>query len=117
MLAIGLGLLTQLNAGSATVDILWRMALCGLGFGFLQAPNNRTLLGGAPRDRSGAAGGLLATARLTGMTGGATIAALVFRLVPQDAEHLCLVIALGIALAGCAVSLSRLRTPAAAPAA
>jgi MFS transporter, DHA2 family, multidrug resistance protein len=113
VLAIGLGLLTQLNADASTFDILWRMALCGLGFGFFQAPNNRTLLGSAPRDRSGAAGGLLATARLTGMTGGATIAALVFRLEPLDAEHVCLVIAVALAVAGGVASLSRLRARAA----
>jgi DHA2 family multidrug resistance protein-like MFS transporter len=85
------------------------MAWCGLGFGFFQAPNNRTLLGSAPRDRAGAAGGLLATARLTGMTGGATIAALVFRLVPRDAEHVCLLVAVGLAIGGGVASLSRLR--------
>ena len=115
VLAVGLGLLTQLNADSATFDILWRMALCGLGFGFFQAPNNRTMLGSAPRDRSGAAGGLLATARLTGMTGGATIAALVFRLVPLDAEHVCLMFAVGLAIAGGLASLSRLKARAAVP--
>ena len=114
VLAIGLGLLTQLNGDSSTLDILWRMALCGLGFGFFQAPNNRTMLGSAPRDRSGAAGGLLATARLTGMTGGATIAALVFRTVPQDAEHVCLTIAVALAIGGGIASLSRLRARAAA---
>ena len=108
VLAIGLGLLSVLSADATSFDIAWRMALCGLGFGFFQAPNNRTLLGSAPRDRSGAAGGLLATARLTGMTVGASIAALVFRVVPRDAEHVCLLIAVGIAVAGCAASLSRL---------
>jgi DHA2 family multidrug resistance protein-like MFS transporter len=117
VLAIGLGLLTQLSADSATPDILWRMALCGLGFGFFQAPNNRTMLGSAPRDRAGAAGGLLATARLTGMTGGATIAALVFRTVPADAEHVCLLVAVGLAIAGGAASLSRLRRSGTAQAA
>jgi DHA2 family multidrug resistance protein-like MFS transporter len=113
VLAIGLGLLAPLSADSSTVDILWRMALCGMGFGFFQAPNNRTMLGSAPRDRAGAAGGLLATARLVGMTGGATIAALVFRAVPRDAEHVCLLVALGLAIAGGLASLSRLRAPAA----
>ena len=116
VLAIGLGLLTQLSADASTLDILWRMALCGLGFGFFQAPNNRTMLGSAPRDRAGAAGGLLATARLTGMTGGATIAALVFRAVPLDSEHVCLLIAVGLAVAGGLASLSRLKARGAAPA-
>jgi DHA2 family multidrug resistance protein-like MFS transporter len=108
VLAIGLGLLSMLQADATSVDIMWRMALCGLGFGFFQAPNNRTMLGSAPRDRAGAAGGMLATARLTGMTGGATIAALVFRMAPMDGEHVCLLIAVVLAVGGCIVSLSRL---------
>jgi MFS transporter, DHA2 family, multidrug resistance protein len=117
VLAIGLALLSQLTADASTLAILWRMALCGLGFGFFQAPNNRTMLGSAPRDRAGAAGGMLATARLTGMTGGATIAALIFRVVPQDAEHVCLMVAMALAIGGCIASLSRLRARAASPAA
>jgi len=117
VLAIGLGLLSLLPADASALDIVWRMTLCGLGFGFFQAPNNRTMLGSAPRDRAGAAGGLLATARLTGMTGGATIAALVFRTVSQDAEHVCLLIAVALAVGGGLASLSRLRARAATPAA
>ena len=109
VLAIGLGLLSLLSADASALDIVWRMAVCGLGFGFFQAPNNRTMLGSAPRERAGAAGGMLATARLTGMTGGATIAALVFRTVSQDAEHVCLLIAVVLAVAGGLASLSRLR--------
>jgi len=115
VLAIGLGLMAQLPADASTLAILWRMALCGLGFGFFQAPNNRTMLGSAPRERAGAAGGMQATARLTGMTAGATIAALVFRVTPVDAEHLCMLIAVGLAVAGGMASLSRLRTRATVP--
>ena len=117
VLAIGLAMLSMLPADATALDIVWRMALCGLGFGFFQAPNNRTMLGSAPRDRAGAAGGMLATARLTGMTAGATIAALVFRTVSQDAEHVCLLIGVGLAVAGGLASLSRLKARAAAPAA
>ena len=112
VLAGGLWLMSRLPADASTLSILWRMALCGLGFGFFQAPNNRTLLGSAPRERAGAAGGMLATARLTGMTAGASLTALVFHAVPNDGEHLCLSIGVGIALAGAAVSASRLRHPA-----
>jgi DHA2 family multidrug resistance protein-like MFS transporter len=117
VLAVGLALLSQLTPEASTLAIVWRMALCGLGFGFFQAPNNRTMLGSAPRDRAGAAGGMLATARLTGMTGGATLAALVFRTVSQDAEHVCLLIAVALAVGGGLASLSRLRARAATPAA
>ena len=57
LLAVGLALMSRLPADAGALDIAWRMALCGLGFGFFQAPNNRTLLAAAPRIRSGAAGG------------------------------------------------------------
>jgi DHA2 family multidrug resistance protein-like MFS transporter len=109
VLASGLWLMSQLPPDASTLAILWRMTLCGLGFGFFQAPNNRTLLGSAPRERAGAAGGMLATARLTGMTVGASLTALVLHAVARDGERLCLLIAVGIALAGAAVSVSRLK--------
>ena len=107
-LAAGLGLMALLPASPSGWDIAWRMALCGLGFGFFQAPNNRTMLSAAPRNRAGAAGGMLATARLTGQTSGATIAALTFHLASAHAEPLDLVIGAGLAVAAAGVSLLRL---------
>jgi DHA2 family multidrug resistance protein-like MFS transporter len=115
VLAGGLWLMSQLPADASTAAILWRMGVCGLGFGFFQAPNNRTMLGSAPRERAGAAGGMLATARLTGMTMGASLTAFVFHAVAHDGEHLCLLIGMGIALAGATVSASRLKRRGAAP--
>jgi DHA2 family multidrug resistance protein-like MFS transporter len=67
---------------ASQLDIAWRLALCGAGFGFFQAPNNRTMLGAAPRERSGSAAGMQATSRLFGQTMGAVLAALVFRVTP-----------------------------------
>ncbi len=106
-LGMGLWLLTRLGPHDQTFSIIWRMALCGAGFGFFQAPNNRTLLSAAPMERSGAAGGMLATARLTGQTIGATMAAVLFALGPNGARS-ALLWGGGVALAGAAVSLSRL---------
>jgi DHA2 family multidrug resistance protein-like MFS transporter len=108
-LTAGLVALALMPAQATTFDIVWRMALCGAGFGFFQAPNNRTLLFAAPRARAGAAGGMLATARLTGMTGGATLAAIVFHAAPRGAEGLDLTIAAGFAIAAAGASLARLR--------
>jgi DHA2 family multidrug resistance protein-like MFS transporter len=66
----------------------------------------------APRQRAGAAGGMLAVARLTGLTTGATLAALFFRLAQGGAETLALSVAIGLSLLGASVSLMRLaRTP------
>ena len=65
LLAVGLALLSRLPPDAA-LGIALMMALCGFGFGFFQAPNNRTMLAAAPRAASGAAGGMLAMARLLG---------------------------------------------------
>jgi DHA2 family multidrug resistance protein-like MFS transporter len=92
VLCLGLALLAALPANASAGDLIWRMALCGLGFGFFQAPNNRSMLSAAPLARSGAAGGMLATARLTGQTIGATLAAISFR-VATHSETVALTVA------------------------
>ncbi|WP_052065974.1 MFS transporter [Thalassospira australica] len=69
----GITLAANIDGYGATVATL---ALCGAGFGLFQAPNNRLLLTSAPRDRAGGASGLLATARLTGQSIGAALAAI-----------------------------------------
>jgi DHA2 family multidrug resistance protein-like MFS transporter len=78
VLAAGLLALALLPANASTLDVVWRMALCGVGYGLFHSPNNRTILAGTPRERTGAAQGILATARLTGQTLGAALVALVF---------------------------------------
>jgi DHA2 family multidrug resistance protein-like MFS transporter len=105
-LALGLGLIAVLTPGASAFDISWRMALCGLGFGFFQAPNNRTLIMAAPMERTGAAGGMLATARLTGQTVGATAAAALFSVSASGSRNALLLGAAFAAAAAC-VSISR----------
>ncbi len=63
---------------SPTPAVAFSLVLCGIGFGLFQSPNNHTLITSAPPQRSGAAGGMLASARLTGQTLGATLVAVVF---------------------------------------
>jgi MFS transporter, DHA2 family, multidrug resistance protein len=112
LLATGLSLLAVFPENGAPADFLWRMALCGLGFGFFQAPNNRALLAAAPRARSGAAGGMLASARLSGQTLGAALVAVALRLSPNTGSNTVLWAGAGIAVCGALISMSRL---AAAP--
>jgi DHA2 family multidrug resistance protein-like MFS transporter len=107
LLAIGLVALAFLAPDTDAFGVVWRMMLCGLGFGLFQSPNNRILLSSAPLSRSGAAGGMLATARLTGQTVGATLAAICFR-AAQNAETVALAAAAGFAAVAALVSLSRL---------
>jgi MFS transporter, DHA2 family, multidrug resistance protein len=89
------------------------MALCGLGFGFFQAPNNRSMLSAAPLARSGAAGGMLATARLTGQTIGAILAAISFR-IGGHSETVALGMAAALAAIAAVASGARLYHPAGA---
>jgi len=109
MLAAGLMALVLAAPGASDLDIAWRMALCGVGFGLYQSPNNRMILGAAPLQRAGAAGGMLGTARLTGQTVGAVLTAVLFDLFAARGEMLALEVAAAFALAAGAISLMRLR--------
>jgi DHA2 family multidrug resistance protein-like MFS transporter len=111
-MATGLLLLALFPSDGTSIDLIWRMALCGLGFGFFQSPNNRTLLASAPYARTGAAGGMLAMARLLGQTLGAAGVAILFRADSVRGSHLALIVAAAIALAAAVVSVSRLGRPA-----
>jgi DHA2 family multidrug resistance protein-like MFS transporter len=106
--AAGLFLLSRLGAHPNNVDIVWRMAICGLGFGFYQSPNNRTIVSSAPKPRSGAAGGMLATARLLGQTVGAVAVGAAFHLAGVRVTPTLLFISSIAALVAAGVSLLRL---------
>ena len=107
--ATGLAALALMPAHASTLDIVWRMALCGAGFGFFQSPNNRAMVGSAPLHRSGAAGGMLATARLLGQTTGAVSTAVFFHAMGTSAVTAVLTAAAAVAALAALVSLSRLK--------
>lgn len=84
MLIFGTGLYLLATLSDPTDGaIVWRMAVCGAGFGLFQTPNNSTIMSSAPTNRSGGASGMIGTARLLGQTLGATLVALLFNLAPQ----------------------------------
>ena len=111
-LSAGLFLLMLYPWTGGTGGVLWRMALCGVGFGLFQAPNNRTIMGSAPRRRSGAAGGMLAAARLIGQSIGAAAVAILFRAYGEAGPVHALALAALLALGAAVVSLLRLRADA-----
>lgn len=76
--AAAMALLAILPAHPATWDVVWRTGLGGVGFSIFVAPNLRAMVGAAPPHRSGAITGLTTTARMTGMTTGVAVAALIF---------------------------------------
>ncbi len=108
LLGLGMALLAMLPANPHVADIVWRMALCGCGFGFFQAPNMKAIMSSAPSDRSGGASGIVATARLVGQTTGAALAALCFGLVGRDGATTALVLGAGFAVLGVVMSMLRL---------
>ncbi len=111
LFASGLFALALLPASPGDMDIIWRMALCGAGFGLFQSPNNHTIISSAPRQRSGGASGMLGTARLLGQTSGAALVALMFNLFGDRGTHASLVLAGSFAVAAAVVSAMRIRQP------
>jgi DHA2 family multidrug resistance protein-like MFS transporter len=111
--SIGLGInaagwliMAILSAQPPIVLILVAMILCGFGFGLFQTPNNQTMVGSAPLDRSGAAGGMLALSRLFGQTCGALADVLLFELRGPN-SRLTMWAAAAVVLIGACVSLRR----------
>jgi DHA2 family multidrug resistance protein-like MFS transporter len=108
VLALGMVLLAMLPANPVMADIVWRMAVCGVGFGFFQTPNMKALMSSAPAGRSGSASGIVATARLTGQTTGAALAALCFGLADREGATVALALGAGFAAVGSIMSFLRL---------
>lgn len=111
MFASGLFALALLPAAPSDADVIWRMMLCGAGFGLFQSPNNHTIISSAPRNRSGGASGMLGTARLLGQTSGAALVALMFNLFASQGTHFSLLLAGSFATVATVVSALRIRQP------
>jgi DHA2 family multidrug resistance protein-like MFS transporter len=104
----GLLLMAFLPTHVSHVDVAWRMALCGSGFGLFLAPNARLIVHSAPHDRAASAGGLISTTRLMGQTLGATLLATLLSFGVGSNRVPALVAAALAALAG-VLSVARLK--------
>ncbi len=78
VMVAGLAALALLPLSASNPWIMAAMFVVGMGFGFFQTPNNRAMLSSAPRQRSGAAGGLQATTRVFGQSFGTALVAIAF---------------------------------------
>ena len=108
ILGVGMVLLATLPATPSVANIVWRMVICGIGFGFFQTPNLRALMASAPPHRSGSASSIVATARLTGQTIGAALAALCFSLAGHEGATVALALGAGFSALGSLMSFLRL---------
>lgn len=108
LLGIGMALLAMLPDDPSIPNIIWRIALCGAGFGFFQAPNLKAIMSSAPPGRAGGASSIVASARLIGQTTGAALAALCFTLAGHEGATLALALGAGFAALGSVTSFARL---------
>jgi DHA2 family multidrug resistance protein-like MFS transporter len=106
----GLLLLAYLPVHVTPFDLMWRMALSGLGFGLFLAPNARLIVRTAPHARAASAGGLLSTIRLTGQTLGATLLATLLSL-GLGSTRVPALVAAGLAFGAGICSVARLKSP------
>ncbi len=112
LLTIGLFSLGAISADDfSSVDIVWRLALCGIGFGIFQPPNNSVIIASSPLHRSGSASGIMATSRLVGQTLGASLVAMLFYFIPQQSANQILYISGCFAAVATLLSISRLSLP------
>lgn len=110
LMAIGLFIAGLSPADTNAVAFLIGTTIAGAGFGLFQTPNNRTLLLSAPRARSGAAGAMQGTARLSGQTIGAIVMSIMFATMSQTHAPNAAIVLAGVCVAVSAVvSFSRVR--------
>ena len=107
VLSVGMISLILMSPDVSVFGICWRMAVCGIGFGFFQAPNLRAIMSSAPPERGGSASGVVATSRLLGQASGAALVAFCFIISTQHGETLAL--GLGAAFAAFASIASFMR--------
>ena len=109
--ALGLCLLAISDHNPEEWSLAWRMAICGIGIGLFQTPNNVTITTSAPINRSGGASGMLGTARVLGQTLGTALVAVLFHLMGNQGggEEVCLWLALGLALVSGGLSSFRIK--------
>lgn len=109
VMSVGCFSLSFVPVDTSHFGLVWRLMLCGMGFGFFQSPNNHMLLSSAPPHRTGSASGMLATARLLGQTTGAALVALLFHIFGDTAPHDAMLLAGVLTLCGATSSISRLK--------
>lgn len=111
VMTFGLVMLGLLPDNPSDFDIIWRLVVCGMGFGLFQSPNNSIMIASAPQHRSGSASGMLATARLTGQTLGAALVAFFFHWHEGETTMTPLFVAAAFAFFGALLSASRINLP------
>ena len=109
LLCLGMALLAFLPDQATFPDIAWRLAICGAGFGLFQSPNLKALTASVPRERAGAASGIIPTARLLGQALGTALVAACFTIGGEAGSMTALWLGSAFSALACATSLMRYR--------
>lgn len=108
IVAFGLALIAALPNHVQIYDVIWRLVLCGVGYGLFQSPNMVAMMNSAPKNRSGSAGGILSTSRLVGQAIGAAAVAFCVSHWSEQGIHVAIWLGVLIAILGSGVSLVRI---------
>jgi EmrB/QacA subfamily drug resistance transporter len=81
VLAVSLLSLSRLAPETSSVQLIWRLALTGLGIALFLPPNSAAAMGSVSPHQRGIASGMVATARNFGMVFGVALAGTVFNLI------------------------------------
>lgn len=84
---LGLGSLVMLPEAARVIDFVWRVALCGIGYGLFLPPNNKEMFSNVASNRTVTASGVLSTARTAGQSIGAALVAMVIALLNGLSGH------------------------------
>ena len=103
----GFLLLRLLPNAPTDPNIMWRIAVAGVGFSLLQPPNNKAMLMAAPKHRIGGASGMISVSRLFGQTMGGMLVALTLGLAHSAPTKTCLALAAFTAYTAAIVSFLR----------
>ena len=112
LLTTAIGLALFATVPSHPLPLIAAGALCGLGFGTFQTPNNYAIIGATPPGETGRATGIITMVRTCASTVGVALVAIVFSAFGVSVAGLW--IAAGVCVCGAVVSVTRLRVPAAA---
>lgn len=115
VLAGGLLLFLPLGATWTIVDVVWRLAIVGVGVGLFNAPDMTMAMSSAPRDLLGTTAASTALARQLGLALGPAVATAAWALSGYTVGGMRVAIAVAIALGGAGVVALVLTPPAIRP--
>lgn len=86
------------------------MALCGIGFGLFQSPNNLLIMTSVSHENSSIASGLLGSSRLIGQIVGSALVAIFFNMRGAQATTISLMAGAAFSFLSLAVSYMRFKS-------